>query len=104
MNSRSFYQPKASADCLWLIPLVLLPLPPPAEESSTLSTTSLNSENLPNMVEKLPDKTDFPRNVEVEPSDKIKNRKLKKVSKFNFILISDSCGIIHGTKKNSFNS
>ena len=44
------------------------------------------------MKEKLPDKTDFPRGIEVEPSNKIININIKKVSKYDFTPIFDSCG------------
>ena len=39
----------------------------------------LTFHNLPFEEEKWPDKSDFPRSIEVDPSDKIKNHKLKKV-------------------------
>ena len=41
---------------------------------------------------KLPHMSDFPRVIEVEPSSKIINVKIKKVSKFDFTQIFDSCG------------
>ena len=52
---------------------------------------------LPFEDEKLPDKNDFPRVIEVKPSNRIKKHKVKKGLKFDFILISDSCTFIHGT-------
>ena len=54
--------------------------------------SSLPSKYLPFIEEKLPDMTDFPRSIEVKPSNKIINHKIKKVSKFNFTPIFDSCG------------
>ena len=54
------------------------------------SSFLMTSKNLPIVKEKLPDKIDFPRSFEVEQSIKRMNRKIKKVSKFNFTPISDS--------------
>ena len=60
-------------------------------EGEGIADTFLNSWNLPIIEEKLPDMTDFRRDIEVEPSNKIINIKIKKVSKFNFTPIFDSC-------------
>ena len=54
--------------------------------------SSLPSKYLPFMGEKLPDMTDFLTGFEIEPSNKIIIAKIKKVSKFNFTPIFDSCG------------
>ena len=56
------------------------------------------------MGEKWPDKTDFLTDIEVEPSNEIEIRKLKKDFKFNFILKFDSPAVVSPSQKSQFNS
>ena len=67
-------------------------------------STTTTSLNLPTIGKKWPDKTDFSTDIEVDPSNEIDIRKLKKDSKFNFILIFDSPAVVSPSQKSQFNS